>query len=171
MPRRGFSLIEIVLVLLVLALVAGAVTLRVRPILARMDARACLDEMAGFDRLSRAFAREQGRPVLLLFDLAEGRVRRTSEDGREALGQALDLGPGWRLAEIRLVGRSYRSGRVSVSISGRGLGPTYAVALEGAGGERRRFLVAGLTGQVMEAETDKEVDDAFRALEARDHAR
>lgn len=172
MPRRAFSLVEVAMVLLVLALVAGAVTLRVRPILLRMDMRACLDEAAEFDRMSRAIAREHGRPVLLVFDLAEGRVRRTGEDGRERLGEPLDLPPGRRLAEVRLAGRPVRSGCASVSISAAGLGPTYALAIEGRDGtDRRWLLMAGLTGQVVEAADGKEVDDAFAAIKARNDAR
>lgn len=98
-------------------------------------------------------------------------MRRTSEDGREELGEGLDLAPGRRMAEVRLAERPLRSGRVGVSVSARGLGPTYAVALEGPGAERRWILVAGLTGQVVEAAGEKEVDDAFAAITARRDAR
>jgi len=171
MPRRGFSLIELALVLLILAMVAGAVTLRVQPIFARMDAEGCLDAVADFDRLSRSFAREQNRSLLLVFDFADGSLRRMSEDGRETLGQTLPLASGWHFAEVRLAGTLIRSGSVSLRLSDQGLGPTYAVSIRNRNGQIRRLLVAGLSGQVMEAATQQEVDDAFKALDAWDHTR
>ncbi len=171
MKHRAFSLVEVALVLLILAILAAAVTLEVRAPLARIGMRAVLDEIAAFDRLTRVFAREHDRPVRLVVALAAGRIRRTDEGGRDPLGEALKLPSGYRIAGLRLAGRRINSGSVAVSCSARGLTPTYAVRVDGPGGRRQWILVAGLSGQITELDNETEVEDILLALEARRHAR
>lgn len=171
MRERGFSLVELAMVLLILAIASAAIALSVRPPLARVGLRGCLDGMAAFDRLTRTFAQEHDRPLRLVLDLAAGRLRRTGEDGREDLGEALRLPAGHRIREVRLADRAVASGNVALSVSARGLTPSYAALVEGPGERRQWVLVAGLTGQVTETTDEGTVRGALEALEARHHAR
>ena len=169
MRRPGFSLIELTMVLVIVAIVSAAVVLNVREPLRRTGMQACLDEIATFDRLTRTLAREHDRPLRLVVDLSEGRLRRTDEAGREEQGEALRLPSGHRIAELRLAGQTIDSGAATVSCSARGLTPTYAVRVEGPGGWRRWVLVAGLSGQTWEPDDGKPLADILEALGAGHH--
>jgi len=169
--RRAFSLIELALVLVILALVAGTVAVGVRGTLARVTLEDCLDEIEAFDRTTRRLATEQDEALRLVVDLARGRLRRTDADGRDDRGEALHVPDGWRLAEVRLLGRRVTSGTVAVSVSARGLGPTYALRLEGAEGRGRWIAVAGLTGQTWEPEDGDAVQQVFETIGRRRDAR
>jgi len=171
MRHKGFSLVEVALVLLILAILAGAVTLGVRGTLGRVGMRGLVDEIKMFDHLTRTFARQHDRPLRLVADLAAGRLRKTSADGRDEFGEVLKIPAGHRIAEVRLAGRRVTSGTVAVSVSARGLSPTYALRVEGPGGRRQWLLVTGLSGQVTEAENERDLGNAFQAFEARDNTR
>lgn len=170
MRRRAFSLIEVTLVILILAITAGAVALGIRSPIHRMGLAQCVDEIALFDRLTRTYAREQDRPVRLMVDLDGGRLRRTDEQAVQELGQALVLPSGYRLARLLVADRTIGSGGASLTVSALGLGPTYALLVEGPGSRRQWILVAGLTGQVRECGSDEEVRSILEALDARGHA-
>ena len=171
MKHRAFSLVEVALVVLILAILAGAMTLGVRGPLGRVGMRGLVDEIKTFDHLTRTYAREHDRPLRLVADLAGGRLRRTSEDGRDAFGEALKMPAGHRIAEVRLAGRRVTSGTVALSVSARGLSPTYALRVKGPGGREQWLLVAGLTGQVTEREDEREIEQILEALRAGHHAR
>jgi prepilin-type N-terminal cleavage/methylation domain-containing protein len=169
--RRAFSLVELALVLVILALAAGTVAVGVRGTLARVTLADCLDEIEVFDRTTRRLATEQGEALRLVVDLARGRLRRTGADGREERGVAYRLPDGWRIAEVRLVGRRVTTGTVAVSVSARGLGPTYALRLGGAEGRGCWIAVAGLTGQTWEPEDEDAVQQVFETIGRRGDAR
>lgn len=171
MRRRAFSLVELAAVLVILAITAAAMTLHVRTPLRRLGLRGCLDAVTDFDRLARVTAREQDRPLRLVVELAEGRLRRTDVDGREDLGPPLVLPEGYRLAAVRLGARALRSGVVTLSCSRRGLGSTYALQIEGPDDETRWLVFAGLTGRPMETDAAAEVEAVFGAIGAGDNAR
>jgi len=168
---RGFSLVELAVVILVLAIAAGAVTLRLGGPLRAARLRDLTDEIVAFDRLSRTYAREQDQAVRLEVDLACGRFRRTDAHGRETIGREVQLPGGWRIARL-LVGREdLGAGAATIRYSRQGLTPTYALLLEDPGGTGRWLLVAGLTGQVLEPNDEEEVRNTLAALQARPDAR
>jgi len=169
--RPAFSLIELALVLVILALVAGTLAVGVRGTLARVTLEDCVDEIEAFDRTTRRLATEQDEALRLVVDLARGRLRRTDADGRDDRGEALHVPDGWRIAEVRLVGRRVTSGTVAVSVSARGLGPTYALRLEGVEGRGHWIAVAGLTGQTWEPEDGDAVQQVFETIGRRGDAR
>jgi len=158
------------LVLVILALTAGAVAVGVRGTLARVTLEDCVDEVEAFDRTTRCLATEHGEALRLVVDLARGRLRRTDADGRDERGEVLRMPARWRIAEVRLPGRRVTSGTVAVSVSARGLAPTYAVRLEGPGGRGRWIFVAGLTGQVWEPENTDAVQQVFETVGGRGDA-
>jgi prepilin-type N-terminal cleavage/methylation domain-containing protein len=168
--RRAFSLVELTVVLVILAVVAGAVAVSVRGPIRRVGIERAADELVAFDRLTRVYARQNDRPLRLVVDLAAGELRRTSEDGRDVLGEPLRFAPGYRPARLRLAGEDVSSGLVTLSCTPPGFTPTYAVLLEGPGGRRRWVFFAGLTGQVVGAGNDEEVEQAIALLQMRRHA-
>lgn len=171
MRRRGFSLIELALVLAIVAVAAGMVALGARGTLGQLGMETCVDGVTAFDRATRRLATEHDRPLRLVVDLAANRLRRTDAEGRRGLGEPLRMANGYRVAEVRLPGRRMTSGTVAVSVSARGVTPSYAVRLNGPGGRRRWVAVAGLTGQVWEPEDGDAVQTVFEAVGARRDAR
>jgi len=167
--RRGkaFSLVEIMVVLVIMAVVAGAVTLRLEGPLKRASMRELVDCVAGFDRLTRVWAREQDRPVTIVVDMAEGELSRVALDGKDeatAVGSALVLPERFEVAEVRTVLGRNEGGRAEIPCSRRGFSASYALCLEDDSGMRQWILFAGLTGQMIQADDERQVQTIFEAL-------
>jgi prepilin-type N-terminal cleavage/methylation domain-containing protein len=163
MIPRGFTLVELAAVVLLLGLVAAGVTLRLNDPLRRAGLDGAVVELEAFDHATRTAARQQDRPLRMVFDLDSGVVRRTDAKGRSA-GAAARLPDGYAFERFRVAGKEVHSGRVSVTCSRQGLTPTYAFALEAPGHVRRWRVVAGLSGQVMEGEDEAHVRKTFASL-------
>ena len=158
---RGFTLIELTIVLLIMAIVAAAVTLRLHTPLRHAELRDVAGAVAQYDRTTRLAAREQDRPLRMVVGLSSRRISRTDERGR-ATGAPLAL-PG-RVAIEQLIVRTQTAheGEVGISCSRLGFTPTYAMRL-GAGGMHRWIVVVGLTGEAVEVDNE---DQARQILEA-----
>ncbi|MCX5647503.1 MAG: prepilin-type N-terminal cleavage/methylation domain-containing protein [Planctomycetota bacterium] len=169
MRRRAFTLTELAVVLLVLALLAGAVALRLESPLRRARLEDLAQTIVAFDHLSRVYARQHDRSVRIEVDLAQGRLRRTDTRGQD-LGTALELPDGYRVARLMVRGQDYSIGCVAIHCSRLGLTPTYGLLLEGPAGRRQWVLVAGLTGESLEPETLDEVRAVLAATGTGLHA-
>jgi prepilin-type N-terminal cleavage/methylation domain-containing protein len=146
---RAFSLLEIIAVLAILAIAAAAVTLRVQAPLQQATLKDLAGQLAAFDHLTRVQARETDRPLRLVFDLGQGRLRRTAADGAEDRGAALELPADWTIARLCVAGEEAARGEVVVPCSRLGLTPSYALCLEGPGKVRQWIIVAGLSGEAV----------------------
>jgi len=173
--RRAFTLVEVTAVIVLVALVAGAVTLRVRGTMRRATLAQTVDEWAGFDRLTRVLAESRRRPMSLVIDMGLGQVSRLDSDGVTEVGAALTLPEELTIAEVRLADGRRGWGRADVPYSSRGLSPSYAVCLEDNRGGRRWVLFAGLTGQRIEVDSDEALQAMFdvsaRPNGGQDHGR
>ena len=143
--HRGFTLIELTVVLLILAIVAGAVTLRMQAPLYNARMRDVVDGISQFDHLTRTAAKEQDRPLRLVIDLDENFLTRA--DGR---GKELDIPPfripkGFRIKTLLVRHREISGGKAMVRCSRKGLLPSYALAIT-SGKRTQWILFTGLTG-------------------------
>jgi prepilin-type N-terminal cleavage/methylation domain-containing protein len=154
--RRGFSLIEVTLVILILGIMAGAVTLRMAAPMNQANLNTIVAETGSFDNLARTAARTQGRPVQLVIDLGEPALRTSGEDGA-SLGPAYVLPSGYRLAKLYLGDQTFYSGQTAIQCSRLGHTATYGLEIEATNGQRRWLLVAGLTGQMVECENEADI--------------
>lgn len=152
---RGFTLIEALAVIALMALLtaAAAVSLRGAARTARIEDVA--DAFAGFDRGTREFARRFDRTPALRFDLNRGTVSRTGAD-REPT--PLVLAGDVRVTRVIAGGAVRISGEVALPFSSLGQSPSYAVQLAGPAGERWA-LFAGLTGQPMVLRNEQDALD------------
>ena len=169
----GFTLIEMVLVIALTAILATAVTLSLTGPRRAAQARDVAEGVAHYDRLAREWSRRFGRPTRLTFHLNRGMVSRAVADGEAAGAEedsavdrpaALQLAGGYRIDRVVLAGRSASAGEVSVPCSTGGQTPSYAVLLAGPGGQRQWLVVAGLSGNVLTVNDEREVEDIFAAL-------
>lgn len=191
MRRTGFTLIEVMAVVALLGLLAGAVVWSMTDEAKRWSRADAAGQIAHADRRARIAARRLGRPCALRFDLDRQVVYRVTLDvaGTEAPGHVLALPVGHRIDRIVFAraasstfgpggpaARGKDSGVVDVAYSTAGRSASYAVRLVSAdrsGGRNApagsddggRWLVfAGLTGQMVLDHDDDEVDNLFAAL-------
>lgn len=166
MHRRAFSLIEITVVILVLAVIAGAVTLR----MAASVQRARMDDVIGrieqFDRLARVHTREHDRPLRLVVDMTAGTFQRTDARGSDEPCPPLVLPDGYRIARLLVKAHAATSGSVSITCSRLGLTPSYALGIEGPAGQRKWLLVTGLSGRFVECESEEKTRNILAATAA-----
>jgi prepilin-type N-terminal cleavage/methylation domain-containing protein len=154
--NSAFSLIEITVVILVLAIVAGSVALRMGGTVRRARMGDVVGQVEQFDRLARLHAREHDRPLRLVVDMSAGTIKRTDPRGRDEPCPPLVLPDDCRIARLWIKGQAVESGSVSITCSRLGLTPSYALLLEGPAGQRKRLLAAGLSGRFVEPNSDDE---------------
>lgn len=155
MRQPGFTLIEIMVVLLILSLIAGAVVLRVQTPLKHAQTQDVTDALAAFDHASRDAAREQDRQFRLVITPATGRLSLADDRGQPVPSVALTLPDSFRLERLWVRNQDIGRREVALSISRNGSSPSYAMELSGGAG-RRWLIVAGLTGQVIQVEHEDE---------------
>ncbi|HOF17624.1 MAG TPA: prepilin-type N-terminal cleavage/methylation domain-containing protein [Phycisphaerae bacterium] len=167
MARRGFSLIELTLVTVVLALLAAAVTLRVQGPMRRCATADLLDRLVQFDRLTRVQAQEHDRPMRLIVDLARGTIRRTSEDETEEYGSPLELPDGYRFVRLHIRDEDIAGGSAALVVGQTGLTPTYALEIETPDGQRRWVSFLGLTGEALLTDREENIRNILAATKRR----
>ncbi len=165
---RAFTLIELTVVLLVMSIVAAAVTLSVAGPKRLADADDAVAAAAQLDLLARRYAVRHGRAVQLVFDLDAGRLSwrpaARGDDGDEPPpGGACRMPEGYRLGRLVLPGKTIQAGQTAIWCSDRGATPSYAVRVDGFG-ESRWLLLAGMSGQASEIEDEKEIIETFALL-------
>ena len=170
MKQTAFTLVELTVVLLVLAITAGAVALRVAGPMARAKVENIVGRIAQFDRTTRRHCISNDRKVRMVIDLGEGRLQLTDAGGRDLQGQTLVLPKPLKIAQVVLAEDETSSGIVTLSCSTRGLMQSYAMLVEGAGEREQWLMFCGLTGRVVEMDGYDQVVETFRALKVRDHA-
>ena len=167
---RAFSLIEITLVLLLVAIAAAVVTVRMSGPAERMRMRDAADRVAQFDRASRAYALEHDESLRLVIDLSADEIARTDADGEEVSGRPLRMPGGWSIARLIINGEEAGVGSASVSVSRRGLTPSYAVLLTGPADRSQWILVTGLGGEVVALDDENQLRDILEDAQPRRHA-
>ena len=165
---RGFTLIEMLVVLALSAILAGVVTVSLAGTFHAARAQDVAGRIETYDRLAREYFRGFGRTGQLVFDLGRGTVTRVSSEASAGTdpttGGALHLPSGFHLAEVTTASRTSTSGEASVACSADGQTPSYAVELADDRGSHYWMVVAGLTGRVAQARDDQEVQDIFATI-------
>jgi prepilin-type N-terminal cleavage/methylation domain-containing protein len=169
MSRRGFSLVELMAVLLIMGIIAGAVALRIQNPLRKARMADVMGSLEQLDRSTRHAARQQGQAMRVLFDHAAGTVRRTDDQGRPAGSGEVVLPDGYAVEHLLVAGQDITTGAAVVRCTPMGVTPTYALLLN-AGGRRQWIIVAGLTGQFVQAQDEREARQTV-AVTGRTYAR
>ncbi len=159
--RRGFTLVETMLAVLLMALLASGVAVAFSRSLRSARAADAADGVAAADAAARRAAVASGRPVRLEFDLARDTVERF-EDADPATPRARNRLPaGYRVDRVRIDRRWQSAGPAVVDFSAHGWARSYDVHLSGPGTDRW-LSFAGLTGLMTEAPDDRSLptDDA-----------
>jgi type II secretion system protein H len=167
--RRGFTMIEILAVMVLLGLAAGVVAVNIRGPMREASLEEVVERIVDFDGQTRAIARRKGRPLRLRVDLTAGRLSRSDAETGEELGAPAVVLGGWRVEELRVRDEPIGSGTATLSVSRRGLSQSYALLLVGPHGERRWLLCAGLSGHFTQYDSHDGIENILGEA-TRDHA-
>ena len=140
---------ELTAVLVLLAIAAAAVALRLYGPMRQMQLRDVADRIVQFDRLTRAYARQNDKPLVIVFDLAKGQLRRT-DTAASGVGTPLQLPEGYRLARLLIGDQEIQTGSAALACGRRGLTRSYAMMIEDSLRQQQWILLAGLTGEVVQ---------------------
>jgi prepilin-type N-terminal cleavage/methylation domain-containing protein len=169
MSRRGFSLIELMAVLLIMGIMAGAVALRIQNPLRKARMADVTGSLEQLDRSTRHAARQQRRAMRIVFDRSTGTIARTDDQGHPAGSGDVVLPAGYEIEHLLVVGQDITTGVAVVRCTAMGVTPTYAMLLN-AGGRRQWIVVAGLTGQFVQAQDERDARQTV-AVTGRTYAR
>jgi len=174
LKRRAFTLIEVIAVVVLIGLLAGATAWLLAED-ARSGTRAeVASRISHADRSARLAGMRMGRPCVLRFDLGRNRLRRVFRDseGREQSSHSVTLPDGYRIDRIVTVrpvssrgSVTSDSGVVEIPYSTGGRSVSYAVRLSSQGGAWW-MVVSGLTGHVTANQNEQDVYKLFSALSA-----
>jgi prepilin-type N-terminal cleavage/methylation domain-containing protein len=156
---RGFTLMEVMLAVLVLALLSAVAVLSFGKSIQRAKAKGAVELVRYVDASARDAAKRFGRSVTILIDPVEGTMAR--REGKEIRYRATIELP-YEIDEVR-VGDRRANDLVEIACSEMGLSRSYAVHVKGPGLEKW-VVVAGLSGEVTEANDDATVDAIFESL-------
>ena len=163
-PRRSaFTLIEIMLAVLLMALLASAAALSFSQPLQAARAQDAIESVRATDEGCRQVARRFGRPLSLSFDLDAGTLSRIEGDRAT---HRLSLPHGCRIQELRTAARRVSAGQMAVRFSPLGIARTYAVRLAGTG-TNQWMLVSGISGEVSLIKHEAQLDAIFAATASR----
>jgi prepilin-type N-terminal cleavage/methylation domain-containing protein len=166
MRARGFTLIEMMAVIIIIALLSTAAALSFSHTLAAARAREAFGQVQSLDASARQFARRWGRTIQIVLDLSNRTLARRE---RNVNTFVTSLPSGCRIDEVRMSSRRESVGEVSIECSANGLSRTYAVHVVGP--QLDQWLVfAGLSGQVTKVNDVSQLDAIFPQAAARDDA-
>lgn len=142
MKPRGFTLIELMVAVLLLALLSGGAALSFRRPLQALRVESVVMTLRHFDTDARAAARASGQSQRVVFDLANHRVQRYDGPGLTTLRQQAVLSGEWK---IQIDGRPVSAQSIPIDFSPNGWSRSYSVRFA-----TRTLNVAGLTGEISE---------------------
>lgn len=150
--RRGFTLIEVMLVLLIAGLLAGAATLRLTHSLQQRTIEDVVEQVWQLDELARTRALRSGEPVVLHWDL-ERQIMWLGEEHTTAWAKTV-------FSKVKLTTVHVPRQRDTVIRYGSSaLSNSFAVAIEDPTGNRRLLLVCGWSGQKQLVQDEKKALD------------
>lgn len=171
---RGFTLLELMAVLAVMALLSAVVSLSLASVSERTTLQDAVGAITDMDRSMRNECTEFSREGKLRFDPDNGRITRIAHrDGEEVDVESYRLPESLRLNKVWT--RDQESPRrhsrpVVIRCDTHGRSPTYAISIHANTPESNEpkpgviFVVAGLTGQVQECEDESQIIELFAAF-------
>ncbi len=150
--HRGFSLIEMLAVLLILALIAGSVAVSLGGAAQRARLEDAVSRFEFYERSTRERAQSKSEPLQLVYKLKSGYVERVTDSTQKLSGQQLGLPPGFTIDQVWTRQERIIEGEVGMLYGSNGCAATYAVMISGLDRQSTWIVVVGLSGQVLETD-------------------
>jgi prepilin-type N-terminal cleavage/methylation domain-containing protein len=161
--RSGFTLVELMAVLVLVGLVSATAMLRFTGTTRHAQFEWSLERVMAADRLLRVHSVTCGQPGRLEFQIGDGRLGRVFPTQRDACSD-VELGARMRITRFLASQRHVETGKVEVAYDPYGHSETFAIELEGPGDESTWILFAGLTGQTRRLEDRRDVERILEAI-------
>jgi prepilin-type N-terminal cleavage/methylation domain-containing protein len=158
LSRRGFTLVEIVAVMIILGIMAGGTAWSLGPHLRMIRLSAMIDRIESYDRKVRMLARHQRRSVELTISV---RTSMLSVRSPYVDLPPLHAGHGIRFDRIRSMTGARSFGEMKIGINSAGQSDSYAVRLATADDRHAWCVVLGSTGQIVRLKNEGEVNALF----------
>lgn len=157
--RRGFSLLEAMIVVCILGLLASGTMLVLSGPMQRAKHQAVLAELAVLDQWARVHSKRGA--VELHFDLNAQAVEAVAQS-RVNERKYVQLPPGLRILEILTGGIACDSGVAEVGYAAGGC-PTHALLIQMRTGQSGWTIISGPTGQRYAVKSDEAAEKQLRA--------
>ena len=162
--KRGFSLLELLVILVLIALVSATVVMRWSGVQQKATLESAVRQLEFSDASLRRYARSHGTLCSLAFDLKENRLRKQFFKESQKNPPWETLGRGIQIKQIQTTGQSARKNRVELAFQRDGTTATYGIELLGPRDQKIWLVVAGVTGQVTRLKTKREYEDALQIV-------
>lgn len=152
--RCGFTMIEVIVASVILALIAGMIAYSVRGRVRNVRLVQAREQIAAIDRVARDLARDSGAGVSLEFDDRDNTIRVVANrKTHKTVKLSVPLG------DVRTGRKKLRDDRLVISPLGQSA--TYAVEFEGDD-DSAWLVVSGLSGQPFATNDWEQVDALLR---------
>ncbi len=167
---RGFSLIEMMATLLVIAMIAAGITLHAEGPMQSAKMKDALQQIGQFDHMTRMYARQQDKTIWLVVDIQKSILRRIGKDSTETLGDILTLPDGFRITRMLMPESNLDGGSTSIRCSRQGFMQSYAVLLSGPNEREQWILFTGLGGELIKVNNEQELRKIMDVAKTRNDA-
>lgn len=161
---RGFSLLELLVVLVLVALVSATVVMRWSGVQQRATLKATVEQIEFADAHLRRYAQSHGTSCRLVFDLKNHRLCKQYHNQSQNNPAWESLGRSIKLKEVQSTAQTQQSSQIELTFRRDGTSPTYGLELLGPGQQKIWLIVAGVSGQVTRLETKSNYEDALQLL-------
>jgi len=161
--HRGFTLVELLVVIALIGLLAGLTMTRMGSVTHRARLQAEVERLAALDGALRSHAARHAAACRLKLDLDAGEIERVS-GGEDRIARTLALSGAVRLSRFLSATRDTGHGTIHVDYSPQGTSESFALQLQVGDGESRWLLFAGVTGQITEWEEQRDVERILHTL-------
>lgn len=156
--QPGFTLIEIAVVLVLMALLASVVAVSARGMVGGATGEEVIAQIASLETEARQTAEQTGQEVVFVIDQDHGLLRLTTPKqyaGKQFSSYQLPAGYTIERTWVLRRGQQEFVGDLRLQYSRNTEALTWGVTLIEPGGTERSFMIAGLTGQLTLLETDE----------------
>ncbi len=162
--RTGFTLIELTVVILIMAIIAAAVAINLSHPLAGAKFKDVLIGIDGFLNFAANYAVNHSRPVRIVIDIDNNSIMQKDEEDSPRLNKKIDFPDEFKIE--RVIGENFdvSSGNIGIDYSPKGLSPSYAIMIAGKDKIPRWLLITGLTGQIITFDNETEIQNIFASL-------
>ena len=161
--NSGFTLIELMIVILIMAIMAGFAVLSLRGHIDRARWTRSIEQLENMDRIGRIAARSEATTYQLSFDRDKRKVelRATGRNAPQKSFREWKLPNGIQFAGFQNGSSSNRSDEMKILINASGQSPSYAVAFKTKSGTAQWLVTLGLSGQHIQMDKTADVAAMF----------
>lgn len=163
---KAFTLVEMMVVLLLMALIAGGITLSLAGAGNNAKTTDIIGRIEKLDFQLRTFACQFNKPADLIINLDTGTLTQATMLDANNIRPlpAIVLPSHITIRRVAIKDQEIYSGEIAIHFSEMGITPSYALWLETDKAESHGLFFSGLTGQATRFENKKTTDNIFALL-------